>query len=92
MTKSIRAILKPLLVISYVFGLRIANLSKHLKLFNILYMLLIWSLYYFAATSTLMSNFNERHPTEDVICSWYEILSTLLIIVFGLYHEKVRKC
>ncbi|XP_071631947.1 uncharacterized protein [Temnothorax longispinosus] len=88
MTKSIRMILMPFLVISYVFGLRIPNLFRRSRLFNILYMLLVWSVYYFFSTSTLISTFYKFYPIEDRICSWAEIFVTLLSIVIGIYHDK----
>ncbi|XP_011858625.1 PREDICTED: uncharacterized protein LOC105556160 isoform X2 [Vollenhovia emeryi] len=88
MTKSIRTILMPLLIINYAFGLRIVNLSRHLKLFTVLYMMLIWSIYYFFATSPLISSFFEYFPIQDNICYWLESFTTLLSIVFGVYHEK----
>ncbi|XP_036140806.1 uncharacterized protein LOC114253850 [Monomorium pharaonis] len=94
MTKSINMILMPLLVVSYIFGLRIVNLSGHTKLwFNILYMLLIWSIYYFFSTSALMFFFEKFHPIEDKISFRLEIGITLLTIVFGVYYDKkFRNC
>ncbi|XP_071631946.1 uncharacterized protein [Temnothorax longispinosus] len=89
MTKSIRTILTPFLIISYVFGLRIVNLSKYSRLwFSVLYMLLLWSVYCILSTSALISSFNELYPIEDSIFYWLESYTTLLSIVFGIYHEK----
>ncbi|XP_011868556.1 PREDICTED: uncharacterized protein LOC105562372 [Vollenhovia emeryi] len=88
-TKSIRKILKPFLIISYVFGLRLANLSSHAKLcLSVLYMLLVWCMYYFLSRTTIMSVFFERRSIGQHVCCALEILTTLLSIVLGIYHDK----
>ncbi|XP_024871692.1 uncharacterized protein LOC112454484, partial [Temnothorax curvispinosus] len=90
MTKNIQTILTPFLTISYMFGLRIANLSTDLsKLwFSFLYMLLVWLIYYFLSTRTLVYSIHESYPIEYHICYWLEIFMTSLSIVFGIYHNK----
>ena len=92
MVKNIRTIITPFLMVSYVFGLRIA-ISNHLKLwFSVIYMLLIWSVYYFLSSSALMISFHAFFSFEDHICHYLEVFTTLLSIVFGIYHDKVKKC
>jgi len=93
MIKNFRTILKPFLIINYVFGLRIANLSmNHSKLwFSLLYMLLVWLIYYFIATSPLIYSLQKTYPTEYHIIYLLEIFISLLSIVFGVYYDKVRK-
>jgi len=92
MTKSVRMILTPFLIISYVFGLRIAGLSKNYsKLwFSLLYMLFFWLIYYFLFTSKIMSSYRNNNIKHQ-ISYWMEFFTTLLSIVFGLYHNKVKK-
>lgn len=93
MTKNIRTILMPLLIVSYIFGFRIVTLSSHAKLwFNILYMMLIWMIYYFFATCEVMSFFENLGHIEDNICFRLEIFLTILSIIFDVYYDKVRKC
>jgi len=80
---------------SYVFGSRIAGLSRnYLKLwFSILYILLVWLIYYFllsSISSTLRSSFKKTDSTEYYMCH-VEFFITLLSIVFGVYHDKVKK-
>lgn len=93
MANSIRTILMPFLIISYVFGLRIAGLSRsHLKLwFNLLYIVIVWLIYYFFLTSTLISSFNKYNSIEYQISYALELFTTLMSIVFGVYYDKVRK-
>lgn len=86
MTKSIRT--KPLLMVSYVFGLRIVNLSNYSRWFSVLYMLLIWLLYYFLSTSALLFSFYEYYYDED-ICFCLESFTT--VCQSGrIYHDKIR--
>jgi len=95
MNKNFRMTLKPFLVINYVFGFRIANLSmNHSKLFDwfsFLYMLLVWLAYYFIATSPLIYSLQKSYPTEYHIIYLLEMFISLLSIVFGVYYDKVRK-
>ncbi|XP_011868452.1 PREDICTED: uncharacterized protein LOC105562320 isoform X1 [Vollenhovia emeryi] len=90
MTKNIRTILMPFLTISCVFGLRIADLSvNHFKLwFSLLYILLVWLIYYFLSTCSLIYSVNNSYPIEYHICYWLEMLINFLSIVFGAYHNK----
>jgi len=92
MAKSIRTILKPFLIISYVFGSRIASLSRnYLKLwFSLLYILLVWIIFYFLLTSTLMSSSNKYNSVEYHLCYSLEFFITLLSVVFGVCHDKVK--
>jgi len=94
MAKNIRIILTPFLIMSYVFGSRIAGLSRnYLKLwFNILYILLVWLIFYFLLSSipTLKSSFEKSNSIEYYMCH-VEFFITLLSIVFGVYHDKVKK-
>jgi len=92
MTKSVRMILTPFLIISYVFGLRIAGLSKnYLKLwFSLLYMLFFWLIYYFLFTSKTMTSYRNDNLKHQM-CYWLEFFTTLLSVVFGVYHNKVKR-
>jgi len=92
MIRNIRTILKPFLMISYVFGLRIDNLANRSRLwFSVLYMLLVWLAYYFFSTTALISSLDKIYLIEDRMCYWLEIFTTLLSIILGIYHDKVRK-
>ncbi|XP_011858627.1 PREDICTED: uncharacterized protein LOC105556163 [Vollenhovia emeryi] len=56
-------------------------------------MLLIWSVYYFFATSTLITSFTMFDSAENNICTSLEFFVTLLSIVFGVYHDrKFQNC
>lgn len=94
--KSIREVLSPLLIISYMLGLRLWIIEfpiSHLKWWiNISYMLLFWSIYYFLLQFTVISyTTNISYSTEYLICFWLDIFITLLSVVSGVYHTKVRK-
>jgi len=93
MSKSIRIMLTPFLIISYVFGLRIAYLSKNYsKLwFSLLYMLLIWLVYYFLATSQLIKSVHKPYSIEHHIWYWLDFFTTLLSVIFNVYYDKVKK-
>ncbi|XP_070172340.1 putative gustatory receptor 28a [Polyergus mexicanus] len=91
MTKSIRTVLAPFLIISYVSGLRIIEFPVgHPRIwFSLLYMLLFWSIYFLFLKFIITSYFNNKHYTiEYHICIGLDILVTLLSIVFGVYHDK----
>ncbi|XP_011705522.1 PREDICTED: uncharacterized protein LOC105460721 [Wasmannia auropunctata] len=95
MTKNIRTILKPFLIISYVFGLRIADLPiNRTKLWiSFLYMLLIWIVYYCLLISPLVYSVQKSYSIEYHICYYMEILISLLSIMFGVYnHKKFQNC
>jgi len=92
MTKSIRTVLTPLLIISYTSGLNIIEFPVGYPRiwFSLLYMLLFWSIYFFLFNSTILYYFNNEHYTIIYqIGTGLDILMTLLSIVFGVYHEKV---
>ncbi|XP_029665565.1 uncharacterized protein LOC115236964, partial [Formica exsecta] len=97
MTKSIQTVLTPLLIISYVSGLKIFEFPVgHPRVwFSLSYMILFWSIYYFL-NSTVISYFINIHYTTELcylICYWLDILLTLLSVVFGIYHDKkFRNC
>jgi len=93
MNRSIRTILMPLLMISYIFSLRLTNLPlRHAKLwFNLLYMLTIWIIYYFLLMSVLIPYLKFYTSTEYHICYLLELFTTLLSIVFGIYHNEVSR-
>jgi len=93
MTKSIRMILTPFLIISYVFGLRIASLSRNYsKLwFSFLYMMLIWLVYYFLATSWSIYSIIKSYRIEYNIWYLLELFTTLLSVIFNVYYDKVKK-
>jgi len=87
---SIRKILSPLLIISYVCGLRViefpAGVSR--QWFSLLYMLLIWSLHTFVYIYRVMP-YTSNYPTLYHI--WFEvnIFTAVLSIIIGLYYDKV---
>ncbi|KAL6433827.1 hypothetical protein ACFW04_005809 [Cataglyphis niger] len=95
MIKSIRTVLAPLLIISYVSGLRIIEFPEgHSRVcFSILYML-FWANYFFYLRFIIISYFTNAHYTiEYRICIGLDILITLLSIVLGVYHDKkFRNC
>ncbi|KAL0115700.1 hypothetical protein PUN28_010909 [Cardiocondyla obscurior] len=94
MTNGIRIILKPILITSYVFGLRIASLSSCSKLwFNVLYMLLLWSIY-FSFLPSVTSTFKKFHSLiEDQVFYWYEVCTTLLSVAINIYYNtKFQNC
>ncbi|XP_025271363.1 uncharacterized protein LOC112639979 [Camponotus floridanus] len=96
MTKSIRTVLTPLLIISYVSGLSITEFPVGCPRvwFSLLYMLLFWPIFLFLFKSIIISYFNNEHYNiEYHICLGLDILITLLSIVFGIYHDKkFRNC
>ena len=88
MTKSIRSILTPLLIMSYLFGLRIA-ISNHLRFwFSAIYILLFWSVYYFL-TFCAFTSFYEYLSFVENVGHRLEIPVTILSIGFGIYNNKV---
>lgn len=98
--KSIREVLAPLLIISYVCGLRLwiielPTFSRLRSWFSVSYMLLFWLIYFFFLKFTVKSYINDitvtYDSTDEVIYYWLEIFMTLLSVVFGIYHNKVRK-
>jgi len=55
-------------------------------------MLFIWLIYYFLFTSNIMSSFNKYNSTiEHNLCYWLEFFIILLSVVFGAYHNKVKR-
>lgn len=89
MSQSIRTTLTPLLMISYIFGLRIANLPiVHASLwFSLLYMLIVWVIYYFLLMSALVPFLKFYISIGYYICYLLELFTTLLSIVFEIYHN-----
>ena len=91
MIKNIRTILTPLLIMSYVFGLRIAK-SNHSRLwFSVTYILLVWSVYYFLVLYVFIS-FYKYLSFMEKIGHCLETSVTILSIVFGIYYDKVTNC
>ncbi|XP_072754253.1 uncharacterized protein [Anoplolepis gracilipes] len=91
---SIRRILSPLLIISYVCGLRIiefpAGVSK--QWFGLLYMLLLWSLYSFVCIYEMIP-YTIHFSTLYHIWFGVNMFLTLLSIFIGIYHDKeFRNC
>jgi len=99
MTKSIRTVLTPLLIISYVSGLSITEFPVGCPRvwFSFVYMLLFWLIYLFLLKSVIISYFNNEHFNADYhiyhILDWisigFDILLILLSIVSGMYYNKV---
>ncbi|XP_067207785.1 uncharacterized protein [Linepithema humile] len=94
MTKSICTILWPLMIINYVFGLRIIAFPiSHAKLcFNLLYILLLWSIFCFLLIYTAMS-YIVHYCLIYHICLRINVLIVFLTIVSTVqYKKKFRKC
>jgi len=91
MIKSIRTILKPLLIMSYVFGLRIAIFNHSRLWFSVTYVLLFWSVYYFLALCAFTSSYKYM-SFADSIGHHLEIPVMIMSIMFGIYHDKVTNC
>jgi len=99
MTKSIRTVLTPLLIINYVSGLSIIEFPVGCPRvwFSFLYMLLFWSIYFFLLKSVIISYFNNEYFNIDYhiyhILDWMSVgldsLLILLSIVSGMYYDKV---
>lgn len=91
MTNNIRIILTPLLITSFVCGLRIIEFSTDYlnPWFSFIYMLLLWSIYYFLFSYTIIS-----YITYNIIyhiCLYLDFFVMLMSIAFGMYYDKVRK-
>ncbi|XP_072767255.1 uncharacterized protein [Anoplolepis gracilipes] len=96
MTKSIRTVLTPFLIISYITGLRIIEFPVgHPRVwFSLLYMLQFWSIYFFLLKSTLSDYLTTKYyTTEYFICLGLDISIALLSIMVEIYHaKKFRNC
>ncbi|KAL0108826.1 hypothetical protein PUN28_014148 [Cardiocondyla obscurior] len=94
MSSGIRIVLKPILIINYVFGLRIAGLSSCSKLwFNVLYILLLWSIYFNFLPSVISIYYKYHSPIEDRVFYVYEICTTLVSIAINIYYNtKFQNC
>lgn len=93
MIKNIQAVIAPLLIISYVCGLRIIVFSTDLPklLFSLLYILFFWSAYIFLMISTIIPNLIIPYINEYYICLFLNHFITLLTVVFGVYYNEVRQ-
>lgn len=91
MTESIRKVLSPLLIISYVCGLRIVEFSvdNPKQWFSLLYILLFWTLYIFFVIYKLF--YYIVHGTiEYIVCNGLHLFTSLISIAIGVYYDKVR--
>ncbi|KAL6422634.1 hypothetical protein ACFW04_010694 [Cataglyphis niger] len=94
MTKNVWTVLSPLLIINYVFGLKIIELpTGHPRLWlSFLYILSSWSLYFFLIWYTTTS-FTNRFPSISHIFQYLNYSTAMLSIVFGIYYDKkFRNC
>jgi len=75
-----------------VFGLTIVEFpAGHSRpRLSFLYILLLWSIYYYFVYSTIISYMNLYHILHH-ICHWLNNFTTLLSIMIGIYHDKVGK-
>lgn len=90
MTESIRKVLSPLLIISYVCGLRIVEFSvdNPKQWFSLLYILLFWMLYIFFVYKLF---YYIVHGTiEYIVCNGLHFFTSLISIAIGVYYDKVR--
>ncbi|KYM95507.1 E3 SUMO-protein ligase RanBP2 [Cyphomyrmex costatus] len=89
MTKSIRTVLSPLLLISSLCGLRIIEISAgYPKLwFSLLYIPLLWSVHCFFVINKGISYIPDE-SAEYIIYVSLNIFTTLLSIFFGIYYDK----
>ncbi|XP_029160040.1 uncharacterized protein LOC114932033 [Nylanderia fulva] len=89
MTKNVWTVLSPLLIINYVFGLRIIEfpIGYRRLWFSFIYILSSWSLYCFLMwyiTGSLMTKFSKTNN----FLQYLNCLATLISIVFGIYYDK----
>jgi len=87
---SIRKILSPLLIISYVCGSRVIEFPTGVprQWFGLLYILLVWSLYNFVFINVVILHMTHYSTLYNI---WYGInmFIALLSISLGIYHDKV---
>jgi len=88
---SIRKILSPLLIISYICGSRVVEFPAGFprRWFGLLYMLLLWSLYNFALIYGVIP-YTIHYSVIYQICFALSMFIALLSIIFGMYHDKVK--
>jgi len=89
---SIRKILSPLLIISYICGSRVIEFSVSSvsrQWFNLLYMLLLWSLYNYAFIYIVIP-FTIHYTILYHIWFGTNMFIAFLSIIIGIYHDKVR--
>ncbi|XP_011868555.1 PREDICTED: uncharacterized protein LOC105562371 [Vollenhovia emeryi] len=94
MTKSIQTILSPLLIITYVLGLRIVEFpaGRSRPWLSLLYILLLWLTYYYFLYSTATFYMN-LYSLIHHICHWLNSSIIFLSIINGIYHDKkFRHC
>ncbi|KAM0728351.1 hypothetical protein ACS0PU_005133 [Formica fusca] len=91
MTNNIRIVLTPLLIICFVCGLKTIEFSTNHSRpwFSFMYMLLLWTVYYFLFSYTMISHI--IHDTIYLICLYLDFSVVLMSIAFGIYYDKVRK-
>lgn len=90
--KNFRSALLLLLTISYLSGSKIVEFSSYYqRYFNLLYMLLFWTVYYFLLRYTVMAYINVYATTLYLICFYTDISTALLSIAVGVYRNKVRQ-
>ncbi|KAL6422636.1 hypothetical protein ACFW04_010696 [Cataglyphis niger] len=92
MTKNVWTVLSPLLIINYIFGLKIIELPiGHPRLWlSFLYILFSWSLYFFLIWYTTTS-FTNRFSSLSSISQYLNYSTAMLSIVFGIYYDKKFK-
>ncbi|XP_029160034.1 E3 SUMO-protein ligase RanBP2-like [Nylanderia fulva] len=89
MATSIRSLLSPFLIISYVCGLRIVEFpTGHLRFwFSLFYILLFWSTYCFLVINKGLS-YVPKYSAEYRLYVSLNIFITLLSMLLGVYHDK----
>lgn len=92
MAKSIRSLLSPLLIMSYVCGLRIVEFpTGHPRFwFSFLYILLLWSTFCFFVIDKGMPYIPDYSADYRIYVS-LNIFIVLLSMLLGVYHDKVGK-
>lgn len=92
MTGDIRAVLSPLLTISFIFGTRITEFpAGQLKpWYSSLYIVLLWSTYYTLLGCTFI-NYIQSTSFLYQLCFWMNTSTALLSFLIGTYYNKVNE-
>lgn len=91
MTDEFRAVLSPLLFISYVAGIRIIEfpVGEPKPWLSITYILVLWSVYFLLYVYTVFHYVSHSY-TLYYVCFWLDIFTTILSVALAVYYDKVR--
>lgn len=92
MIDDIRAVLSPLLTVSYVFGMRIVEYpaGKPRIWCGYLYIMIVWSTYNILLACTLIYYLNSISSVYR-FCFWLNVFTAILTTALGTYHDEVGK-